>query len=249
MMKRFRPRLAVRYAWTVAFFAAALCVGMAVVSSARGDASASARQSRPQVQSRRQVLAALNRAAAAQLAAYGGKYDATWVSGVFYDGLIHLNHAAPEPTLDAALADIGHSFQFRLNLAAHPFSANEDCVGRVFIADYAHGHNPAALRHLQTALDRLCLKLNADKPGQRPTWWWCDALYMAAPVMAQLGAVSQHNRYTKALAHEWAIVADELYDSNQHLFYRDKRFVGRKGPAGEPIFWSRGNGWVLAGLA
>jgi rhamnogalacturonyl hydrolase YesR len=40
-----------------------------------------------------------------------------------------------------------------------------------------------------------------------------------------------------------------LYDPQYHLYYRDKSFIGKKDPAGKPVFWSRGNGWVMGGLA
>jgi rhamnogalacturonyl hydrolase YesR len=39
-----------------------------------------------------------------------------------------------------------------------------------------------------------------------------------------------------------------LYDQEQRLFYRDSRFIGVRGEHGRPLFWSRGNGWALAGL-
>jgi rhamnogalacturonyl hydrolase YesR len=39
-----------------------------------------------------------------------------------------------------------------------------------------------------------------------------------------------------------------LFDSQEHLFYRDSRFIGKTGAHGEKILWCRGNGWVLAGL-
>jgi hypothetical protein len=35
----------------------------------------------------------------------------------------------------------------------------------------------------------------------------------------------------------------------EKLYFRDSRFFERRGPNGEKIFWSRGNGWVFAGLA
>ena len=37
--------------------------------------------------------------------------------------------------------------------------------------------------------------------------------------------------------------------AEEHLLYRDSRFIGKTGAHGEKIFWGRGNGWVLAGLA
>jgi len=40
-----------------------------------------------------------------------------------------------------------------------------------------------------------------------------------------------------------------LYDRDEHLFYRDARFIHKTDANGKKIFWSRGNAWVLAGLA
>jgi Predicted unsaturated glucuronyl hydrolase involved in regulation of bacterial surface properties, and related proteins len=45
-----------------------------------------------------------------------------------------------------------------------------------------------------------------------------------------------------------------LYNKEQHLFARDAGYLinaegqGKKEANGQPIFWSRGNGWVMGGL-
>jgi rhamnogalacturonyl hydrolase YesR len=39
------------------------------------------------------------------------------------------------------------------------------------------------------------------------------------------------------------------YDKEEHLFYRHNRFIAQKTPNGKKVFWGRGNGWVVAGLA
>ena len=45
-------------------------------------------------------------------------------------------------------------------------------------------------------------------------------------------------------------VADRfLFDPAEHLFYRDSRFFERRDDRQRKLFWSRGNGWVFAGLA
>ncbi len=44
-------------------------------------------------------------------------------------------------------------------------------------------------------------------------------------------------------------ITDYLYDSTEHLYFRDGSFLDKKEKNGEKIFWSRGNGWVMAGLA
>src|SRR5436309_15504114 len=47
----------------------------------------------------------------------------------------------------------------------------------------------------------------------------------------------------------WWKTTDYLYDKHERLFYRDSRFVDQRERNGKKVFWSRGNGWVLAGLA
>ena len=39
------------------------------------------------------------------------------------------------------------------------------------------------------------------------------------------------------------------YDTEEHLYFRDTRFISQRDANGRKIFWARGNGWVLAGLA
>jgi rhamnogalacturonyl hydrolase YesR len=48
---------------------------------------------------------------------------------------------------------------------------------------------------------------------------------------------------------EWWITSSLLYNSKDHLYFRDKSFLDAHEANGRPIFWARGNGWVFAGLA
>jgi hypothetical protein len=86
-----------------------------------------------------------------------------------------------------------------------------------------------------------------DDPA-KPLWWWCDALFMAPPVLAELSKATGDRRYLTFLDREWSITSGKLYDPVQHLFYRDSSFLNKHEQNGKGIFWSRGNGWVMAGL-
>jgi rhamnogalacturonyl hydrolase YesR len=46
----------------------------------------------------------------------------------------------------------------------------------------------------------------------------------------------------------WA-ATDFLYDPAEKLYFRDSRFFERRDDKGRKLFWSRGNGWVFAGIA
>ena len=48
---------------------------------------------------------------------------------------------------------------------------------------------------------------------------------------------------------EYKVTYDFLYDKDELLFYRDWRYFDKKEANGKKVFWGRGNGWVLGGLA
>jgi rhamnogalacturonyl hydrolase YesR len=103
---------------------------------------------------------------------------------------------------------------------------------------------------------------NANLKGNKETeikekilWWWCDALFMAPPVIINYSKQTNDLSYLKEMDKYYAEAYELLYDKKAHLFSRDARFLltGKandiKEKNGEKVFWSRGNGWVLAGLA
>ena len=47
--------------------------------------------------------------------------------------------------------------------------------------------------------------------------------------------------------HEWWLTSASLYNTDNHLYFRDARYFTQKEKNGKPIFWSRGNGWVMLG--
>jgi rhamnogalacturonyl hydrolase YesR len=80
-------------------------------------------------------------------------------------------------------------------------------------------------------------------------WVWCDALFMAPPALALASHATGDPRYVSLMHRLWWKTTDFLYDRAAHLFYRDSRFFGLREQNGARVFWSRGNGWVLGGLA
>jgi len=48
---------------------------------------------------------------------------------------------------------------------------------------------------------------------------------------------------------EWGITSNLLYDRENHLYFRDATFLRKHEANGRGLFWSRDNGWVMAGLA
>jgi len=54
------------------------------------------------------------------------------------------------------------------------------------------------------------------------------------------------NTYDAYVDREWGKTEKVLYDKQKHLFSRDASYLNKHEKNGEKIFWSRGNGWVMA---
>jgi rhamnogalacturonyl hydrolase YesR len=86
-------------------------------------------------------------------------------------------------------------------------------------------------------------------------WWWADGLYMVMPVMTKLSKLeTRHSislKYLEKLHEYFSFAKNLMYDEEAGLFFRDAKYVYPKHqtPNGKKDFWSRGNGWVFAGLA
>ena len=64
----------------------------------------------------------------------------------------------------------------------------------------------------------------------------------------RLYAATGDRKYLDAMNQLWWRTSDYLYDSEEHLYFRDSTYFAKREANGRKIFWSRGNGWVMGGL-
>jgi rhamnogalacturonyl hydrolase YesR len=57
------------------------------------------------------------------------------------------------------------------------------------------------------------------------------------------------SRYLATMHAFFEEVTGELFDRESGLYYRDKRYIGKRTANGKKVFWSRGNGWAFGGIA
>jgi rhamnogalacturonyl hydrolase YesR len=62
-------------------------------------------------------------------------------------------------------------------------------------------------------------------------------------------AATGDRKYVQYVDEEWLKTSDLLYDKEAHLYWRDASYIGKTEKNGQKLFWSRGNGWVMGGLA
>jgi len=91
--------------------------------------------------------------------------------------------------------------------------------------------------------------LDFDQKKTNREWVWCDALFMSPPALALATRTTGEAKYADVMNRLWWKTTDYLYDPQEHLYYRDSRYFAQREANGAKVFWSRGNGWVLAGTA
>jgi unsaturated rhamnogalacturonyl hydrolase len=238
---------------------------LALGCAARHTPSAAAPQA--DALTREYVADAIRRAAGWQLAhvAYeaplpdGGTQalsDTEWVRGAFFAGVMAAHRATGDRAcLDAAVALAEKN---RWQPGPRPRHADDLCIAQTYAELYRLDPAPERIAATVARLDAIV----ADRrPGpvvgwrEDDNWSWCDALFMAPPAMAMIAAATGRQAYLDAMDASWWETSAYLYDETEHLFYRDGRYVVQPDGSqprttnGQRVFWSRGNGWVLAGLA
>jgi unsaturated rhamnogalacturonyl hydrolase len=172
-----------------------------------------------------------------------------WVSGTLWAGLAEFSHFSNRSLETDAIRQMGDKAKWKpIFRAKAPFHADDDCIGQAFLDAYARQRDPQMLEAVRADADALVAHLDASQDQPDLTWWWCDALFMAPPMLARLSDLTGDPKYLDAMDKEWWRVTAALYDPQEHLFFRDKRFLKSTTQNGHKVFWSRGNGWVLAGL-
>ena len=171
-------------------------------------------------------------------------FNDDWTFAALYTGFMAASSSLNDPQFEQAMLTMGRTLNWQPG--PNPIHADHQAIGQTYLELYLKTHDPAMLAPIQHRFDAMLQR--PDDP-QQPLWWWCDALFMAPPVCARLYRATGNAAYLTFLDREWSVTSTALYDPEEHLFYRDQRFLTQHEKNGQKIFWSRGNGWVLAGLA
>ena len=172
-----------------------------------------------------------------------------WVTGAFFTGVSGLYATTELDKYKQAILDKGNFANWKLRLRTGNktfYHADDHCLGQSWLELYLLDDAPQEkwITDVQARLDRVMA--NA-LPG-RQDMNWCDALYMSPPVYVRLAEITGDDSYRTFIDTQWWDVTDYLYSTEHNLFFRDSSYFNDKEPNGLPVFWSRGNGWVIGGL-
>jgi rhamnogalacturonyl hydrolase YesR len=171
-----------------------------------------------------------------------------WIRSVFFIGLMAFWESISDLQSLKAVLNWGEENDWLPG--PHPRLADDHCAGQVYTELYLIYEDKKMIRPIQKTFDHMI----ADSNPGREEWYWCDALFMAPPVLARLAAATEDRRYLDFMNHLWWDTTELLYDKECALFFRDQRYIiqpdgtGPREKNGQKIFWSRGNAWVMAGI-
>lgn len=201
------------------------------------------------------VLALMERAADWQLAHLNPRQKPNgWENAAFYAGVMALARDSASPRFHDAMLRMGEANQWAP--ADRPYHADDHAVSQTYLDLWFQHRELRMLAPTQTRFDwilahRAVTPLDFDKqrnPKSQERWSWCDALFMAPPAWARLWKATGNPAYLEFAVGEWWATSDYLYDREEHLYFRDSTLFEKREKNGRKIFWSRGNGWVMAGL-
>ena len=198
------------------------------------------------------VLKAMEQAADWQLANPSGHPRTDWTCAAGDAGFMALAGISGNPKYRDAMLALGETNQWQPGTRI--YHADDHCIGQTYTELYLLYREPRMIKPLRERFDGILAtpsemqSLRFGNPKATENWSWCDALFMGPPTWMRLYAATDDERYMNFAVTNWWRTADYLYDKEEHLFFRDSTYFQRKEANGKKVFWSRGNGWVMAGL-
>jgi len=192
---------------------------------------------------RRSVDKAIRKVADWQQGRLDSKFDTDWTLAALYAGFMAASEATGDKKYRNAMKRMGEKLDWQLGPRFN--HADDLAVGQTYLELYFRYHKPYMIARLRDRFDAI---MKTPDDSTTFAWWWCDALFMAPPVWARLYKATGNVAYLDYMNREWWRTSARLYDPQEHLYSRDASFLDKTEANSKKLFWSRGNGWVMAGL-
>jgi unsaturated rhamnogalacturonyl hydrolase len=175
-----------------------------------------------------------------------------WHNASFYAGIYAAYETTGSAELMKALIEMGEKNQWKPGPRFD--HADDIAIGQTYIDLYRMKKDRRMIQPLIDTVERIKTERGEQIQKNGITWWWCDALFMGPPTLAKLSGATGDKTYLQLNDRLFRETYDRLYDPTEHLYFRDASYLldtkaeGKREANGKKVFWSRGNGWVVAGL-
>jgi rhamnogalacturonyl hydrolase YesR len=180
-----------------------------------------------------------------QLARLPAEAQVDWTWAALYTGFVAVPGKVAGGKYQQAMMSVSEHLDWQPG--PRVMHADDQAIGQTYLELYLLHRDHKMIEPLMARLREEMAAPDPTDP-KKPLWWWCDALFMAPPVYADVYAATGDTKYLDFMDHEWDITTKLLYDPSKHLYFRDASYLDKKEKNGQPLFWSRGNGWVMGGI-
>lgn len=180
-------------------------------------------------------------------------HDLDWTNATLYRGMMELSNISENKKYSQWLLNIGGKYQWQpfYNM----YMADDIAVSQMYLDMYMKRGDKRMLDPTQARAEWVIdhpststLNLDYSNYLSLERWSWCDALYMAPPVYAQMYNITKDKKYLDFMDKEYKATYNLLYNNEEKLFTRDWNYLEKREANGKKVFWGRGNGWVVGGL-
>lgn len=177
-----------------------------------------------------------------------------WIAGALYMGMFDWAELSGDEQYFDWMKKVFNRQHWQV--ADRMYHADDVCVSQTYIDMYGKYKEDKMLLPTLARIDWVVnnpskggMDIDYSKPLSYERWSWCDALFMAPAVYTRLYTLTGNRKYMIFADAEFKATYNHLYDKEEKLFFRDSRYFNQKETNGQKVFWGRGNGWVIGGLA
>ena len=177
-----------------------------------------------------------------------------WIAGALYMGMFDWAELSGDELYFDWMKKVFNRQHWQV--ADRMYHADDVCVSQTYIDMYDKYKEDKMLLPTLARIDWVVnnpskggMDIDYSKPLSYERWSWCDALFMAPAVYTRLYTLTGNRKYMIFADTEFKATYNHLYDKKEKLFFRDSRYFNQKEANGQKVFWGRGNGWVIGGLA
>jgi rhamnogalacturonyl hydrolase YesR len=128
------------------------------------------------------------------------------------------------------------------------------CVIQTYLNLYSLYRDARMLEPSKARLDEILEhptggELDLASLHSRHPWHSSDSLFMAPMSWLLLYEMTMERSYLDYMNKEWWATSERLYRAQPGLFVRDESWLDLRQANGLGVYWARGNGWAMAGLA
>src|SRR6476659_308637 len=132
-----------------------------------------------------------------------------WTNGAYYTGVAKAHEATKNPEFLKALKGMAEKNDWQTYIRIN--SADDVAISYAYLYLKSIGEKDANLKPTEAFLKKH-LAYQETQKRDKPLWWWCDALFMAPPVLTKLAKINNEPILLNAMYENYKETYDLLYD-------------------------------------